>query len=138
MENDKKKTTEIKTQKEEGKAAEKGTGEEKPQKSRKKELPDIKPGMTVRVHQKIKEMTPKGEKERIQIFEGIVLAHRGGKSPGATFTVRKISEGVGVEKIFPLHLPTITQIDVLHQAKTRRAKLYYLRNYKKKLKTTDL
>ncbi len=96
----------------------------------KKNLPDIKPGNTVVVHQKIKE----GEKERTQKFEGIVIARKGGKGLSATITVRKISEGVGVEKIFPLHSPTITKIDVLKKAKVRRSKLYYLRGYKKKLK----
>jgi len=98
----------------------------------KKDLPDIKPGNTVVVHQKIKE----GEKERTQKFEGIVLARKGGKGLSATITVRKISEGVGVEKIFPLHSPTITKIEVLKKAKVRRAKLYYLKGNKKKLKET--
>jgi len=98
----------------------------------KKDLPDIKPGNTVVVHQKIKE----GKKERIQKFEGIVIARKGGTGLSATITVRKISEGVGVEKIFPLHSPTITKIEVLKKAKVRRSKLYYLRGYKKKLKET--
>jgi len=96
----------------------------------KKDLPDIRPGNTVVVHQKIKE----GEKERTQKFEGMVLARKGGKGLSATITVRKISEGVGVEKIFPLHSPIITKIEVLKKAKVRRSKLYYLRGYKKKLK----
>lgn len=97
-------------------------------------LPVIKPGMTVRVHQKIKEKGPKGEKERVQIFEGIVLARRHGRQPQATITVRKISEGIGVEKIFPLYSPTIVKIEPVKQARVRQAKLYYLRNYKKRLK----
>lgn len=97
-------------------------------------IPKIKPGMTIKVHQKIKEKGPKGEKERTQIFEGIVIAHRGGNQVGATITVRKISEGIGVEKIFPLFSPTIKKIEIIKKAKVRRAKLYYLRNYKKKLK----
>jgi len=96
----------------------------------KKDLADIKPGYTVIVHQKVKE----GEKERIQKFEGIVLSRHGGKGLSATITVRKISEGVGVEKIFPIHSPSITKIEVLKKARVRRAKLYYLKEYKKKLK----
>ncbi len=96
---------------------------------------EIVPGMTVRVHQKIKETNSKGEaKERIQVFEGIVLAQKHGKEAGGTFTVRKISGGVGVERIFPLHTPNISKIEVVKQARVRRAKLWYLRNFKKKLK----
>ncbi|MFA5754081.1 MAG: 50S ribosomal protein L19 [Patescibacteria group bacterium] len=97
---------------------------------------ELKPGMTVRVHQKIKELNSKGEeKERIQYFEGMIIARKHNKEKGATITVRKISEGIGVEKIFPLNLPTITKIEIKKQAEVRRAKLYYLRGqYKKKLK----
>lgn len=95
----------------------------------------IKPGQVVRVHQKIKEFNTKGEeKERIQIFEGLVIAKRGEEGPNATITVRKISNGVGVERIFPLHLPTITNIETVKQVRIRRAKLYYMRNYGKKVK----
>lgn len=84
--------------------------------------PAIKSGDTVRVHVKVRE----GEKERIQIFEGIVIGmHRGGT--GATFTVRKISFGQGVERIFPLHSPVIDRIDIVRSARVRRAKLYFLR-----------
>jgi len=99
---------------------------------------ELKPGMTVRVYQKIKELNSKGEeKERVQYFEGIIIAHKHGKEIGATITVRKISEGIGVEKIFPLNLPTITKIEIKKQAKIKRAKLYFLRSgYKKKLKET--
>ena len=98
-------------------------------------LEQIKPGATVKVHQKIKEKTAKGEdKERIQIFEGIILARKHGSEPGATITVRKISDGIGVERIFPIFSPNILKIEVSKQTKVRRAKLYYLRNYKKKLK----
>lgn len=96
---------------------------------------EIKPGMIIKVHQKIKETTAKGEeKERIQIFEGAVLARRRG--PGGTFTVRKISDGVGVEKIFPLRLPSIAKIELVRAHKVRRAKLYYLRSCEKKMKET--
>ncbi len=100
---------------------------------------DIKPGMTVRVHQRIRETNAKGEeKERIQIFEGMVLARKHGKTDGATVTVRKISGGIGVEKIFPLNSPNVVNIEPVKQAKVRRAKLYFLRNWKKKLKETVL
>ena len=97
---------------------------------------DIKPGMTIRVYQKIKELNTKGEeKERIQYFEGMVLAKKHGQEIGATITVRKISDGVGVEKIFPLNLPSITKIEIKKEARVRRAKLYFLkRAYKKRLK----
>ena len=99
-------------------------------------IPDLKPGMTIRIYQKIKELNIKGEeKERVQYFEGMIIAKKHGKETGGTITVRKVSDGVGVEKIFPLNLPTITKIETKKQAKTRRAKLYFLKdNYKKKLK----
>jgi len=87
------------------------------------DLPEIRPGDTVRVYQKIKE----GDKERVTPFEGMVLARKHGKGVIATFTVRKVVGGIGVERIFPLHSPTITKIDVLRHSKTRRAKLYYIR-----------
>ena len=86
------------------------------------DIPDFRPGDTVRVHIKIKE----GDKERIQVFEGVVIRKRKGNL-GATFTVRKISYGVGVERIFPLHSPTIEKIEVVRRGKVRRARLYYLR-----------
>jgi large subunit ribosomal protein L19 len=100
-----------------------------------KELLKFKPGMTVKVHQKIREKNTKGEeKERIQIFEGIILAHKHRKEIGNTITVRKISEGIGVEKIFPTNSPNIIKIEPVKEAKVRRAKLNYLRTNKKKLK----
>ncbi len=97
---------------------------------------DLKPGMTVRVYQKIKELNSKGEeKERIQYFEGMIIARKHNKEKGGTITVRKVSDGVGVEKIFPLNLPTITKIEIKKIAEVKRAKLYFLkRGYKKKLK----
>lgn len=95
-------------------------------KSQLKELPDIHPGDTVRIHQKIKE----GDKERIQIFEGVVIAKKHGKGISATITVRKAIEGVGVERIIPIHSPSIGKIEVVKSAKIRRSKLYYLRTAK--------
>ena len=83
----------------------------------------IKPGDTVKVHQKI---VDKG-KTRFQIFEGLVLARKHGDEPGATFTVRKVSSGIGVEKIYPLYSPLIEKIEIVKRAKVRRAKLYYIR-----------
>jgi len=101
-----------------------------------KKLPDLKPGMTVRIYQKIKELNVKGEeKERVQYFDGMIIAKKHGKEAGGTITVRKISNGVGVEKIFPLNLPTIEKIEVKKEARVRRAKLSFLKKgYKKKLK----
>jgi len=83
----------------------------------------IRAGDTVKVHQKI---VDKG-KTRIQIFEGLVLARKHGDEPGATFTVRKVSQGIGVEKIFPLYSPLIEKIEIVKRAKVRRAKLYFIR-----------
>ena len=87
------------------------------------ERPDLRPGLTVRVHVKIRE----GEKERIQVFEGVVIAIKRGGSRG-TFTVRKVSFGQGVERIFPLHSPSIERIEIGRAARVRRAKLYFLRH----------
>lgn len=94
----------------------------------KADLPDLRPGDTVRVSQKIKE----GDKERIQSFEGLVIARKHGKEMGSTVTIRKTISGVGVERIFPLHSPTIEKIEILKREKVRRAKLYYLRKLKGK------
>ncbi len=91
------------------------------------ERPRIKPGDTVRVHVRVKE----GDKERIQVFEGVVInLRRGGIR--ATFTVRKVSFGQGVERIFPLHSPNVQKVDIVRSAKVRRAKLYFLRELKGK------
>ena len=95
---------------------------------------DLKPGMTVKVHTRIMDTTAKGdEKERIQIFEGMILSVRGAGA-SKTFTVRKISDGIGVERIFPLNSPMIARVEPLKAAQVRRAKLYFLRCYKKRLK----
>ncbi len=91
------------------------------------DLPDFKPGDTVKVHVKIKE----GEKERIQAFQGVVISKRKGTS-NATFTVRKVSYGIGVERIFPLHSPLIDKIEVITRGRVRRAKIYYLRKLRGK------
>jgi len=98
-------------------------------------FPEIKSGMTVKVHQKIKEKNPKGEeKERVQIFEGMVIGRKHGKEKGSTITVRKVSDGIGVEKIYPLNSPNVVKIEIKKQAKVRRAKLGYLKTYKKRLR----
>ena len=86
---------------------------------------DVRPGDTVRVFQKIEE--EKG-KYRIQTFEGLVLARKHGTEAGATFTVRKVSSGVGVEKIYPLYSPMIDKVEVVKRARVRRAKLYFIRD----------
>src|SRR5512135_891252 len=88
----------------------------------KKDIPEFKPGDILNVHVKVKE----GDKERIQEFQGIVIARRG-SGMNATFTVRKISDGVGVERIFPLHSPRIAKIERVKEGRARRAKLYYVR-----------
>jgi large subunit ribosomal protein L19 len=89
----------------------------------KDQTPEFNPGDTVRVHMRVVE----GEKSRIQIFEGNVIGRRGSAGLRATFTVRKVSGGVGVERVFPLHSPNVQQIEVIRQGQVRRAKLYYLR-----------
>src|SRR5213596_3778247 len=97
------------------------------EKSQLADRPAMKSGDTVKVHVKVRE----GDKERVQVFEGIVIGlHRGGLR--ASFTVRKVSFGQGVERIFPLHSPTIHKVEVVRSAKVRRAKLYFLRDLKGK------
>lgn len=91
------------------------------------DLPEFRPGDTVRVHVRIQE----GNRERIQVFEGVVIKRRGG-GISETFTVRKISYGVGVERTFPVHTPKIAKLEVVRRGKVRRAKLYYLRNLRGK------
>lgn len=95
-------------------------------------MEDIKPGMTVQVHQRIKETNSKGEeKTRVQIFEGMILSMRG-IGISKTMTIRKVASGVGVEKIFPMNLPSIEKIVPIKQAIVRKSKLYYLREKRKK------
>jgi large subunit ribosomal protein L19 len=91
------------------------------------DMPDFKAGDTVKVYVRIKE----GEKERLQVFEGVVLRRRGA-DVGGTFTVRKISYGVGVERIFPLHSPIIDRVEVITRGKVRRSRIYYLRKLRGK------
>ena len=91
------------------------------------DLPNFNAGDTVKVHVKIKE----GEKERIQAFQGVVISKRKGSS-NATFTVRKVSYGIGVERIFPMHSPIISKIEVITRGRVRRAKIYYLRKLRGK------
>jgi large subunit ribosomal protein L19 len=91
------------------------------------DIPDFGPGDTLRVNVRVRE----GDKERIQVFEGVCIARKGGHI-NETFTVRKISNGVGVERVFPLHSPIVEKIDVVRRGKVRRAKLYYLRNLRGK------
>ena len=94
----------------------------------KTDLPDIRPGDTITIHQKVQEK----DKERIQVFEGQVLCRKHGKEMGSTITVRKVVSGIGVEKILALHSPIIEKIEIIKRGKARRAKLYYLREAKGK------
>jgi large subunit ribosomal protein L19 len=93
-----------------------------------KNLPDMRPGDTVKIYQKIKEK----DKERIQVFEGQVIAKKHGKGISSMITVRKVISGTGVEKIFPIHSPVIDKVEIVKKGKAKRAKLYYLRTAKGK------
>ena len=90
----------------------------------KSNIPDLQAGDIVKVYQKVKEQ----EKERIQVFEGVLLAKKHGKGVSGTITVRKISQGVGVERVFPLHSPLVEKVEVVRKTKVRQGKLYYLRS----------
>lgn len=96
-----------------------------------KDVPEFRPGDTLRVHVRLKEGEGEKEKERIQPFEGIVIK-RTGRLLSETFTLRRVSFGIGIERIFPLHSPMISEIEVVHRGKVRRSKLYYLRSRKGK------
>ena len=98
-------------------------------------FPEAQPGVVVKVHQEITEINPKGEeKKRIQVFEGTVIARKHGKGINATITVRKISDGIAVEKIYPLHSPNVKKIEPVKKFKVRQAKLGYLRGKHKRLR----
>lgn len=102
---------------------------------------ELKAGMVVKVHQKIKETNTKGEeKERIQIFEGIIISVRHGSEIGATITVRKISDGIGVERIFPIAAPVVVKIEIMKTFEVRRANVSYLRDkdFKRKMKEVKI
>ncbi|MBU3923104.1 50S ribosomal protein L19 [Patescibacteria group bacterium] len=106
----------------------------------KKDAPDIRPGDVVRVYVKLPEKTKRGA-EKIQVFEGLVIARKHGKGINSTFTVRKISDGVGVERIFPIHCPSINKLEIVKRSKVRRSKLYYMRDRsgkKARMKTKEL
>ena len=109
---------------------------EKIEAEQKRDLVEFRPGDTLKVHVRIKE----GEKERIQIFQGVCIKTRHGSSK-KTFTVRKMSGGIGVERVFPLYSPIVEKIEITHRGRVRRSKLYYLRNLsgkKARLKDRDL
>lgn len=93
------------------------------QKSLKKDLPELRSGATLRVHQKIRE----GDKERVQIFEGVLIKIAGNSPFNKMITVRKVIDGIGVEKIYPVNSPNVAKIEIVKRSKVRRAKLYYLR-----------
>lgn len=107
---------------------------EKEEKKKHDDRDIVRAGQVVHVHESIIDTTPKGEeRKRIQVFKGMVLARKHGKEPGASITVRKVSDKVGVEKIFPLYSPLIDRVVIDKKFKTRRAKLYFLRDSKKRL-----
>jgi len=95
------------------------------------DVPEFRPGDTVRVHVRLREAEGEKEKERIQAFEGVVISRRG-RLASAMFTVRRVSFGIGVERIFPIHSPMIAQIEVVRRGRVRRSKLYYLRELRGK------
>ncbi|OHA05213.1 MAG: 50S ribosomal protein L19 [Candidatus Sungbacteria bacterium RIFCSPLOWO2_01_FULL_47_10] len=104
-----------------------------------KQLPEIRPGDTVKIFQRLKE----GDKARIQPFEGMIIAIKHGRGISGTITIRKVTQGIGVEKVIPIHSPTVEKIQVLKHAKTRRAKLYYIRTkaareVRRKMKPTEV
>ena len=106
----------------------------------KKQAPDIRSGDVVRVHVKLPEKTKRGG-EKIQVFEGLTIARKHGKGINSTFTVRKISDGIGIERIFPIHCPSISKIEIVKRSKVRRSKLYYMRERagkKARMKTKEL
>lgn len=104
-------------------------------KSKRDDRDQVRPGMVVSVHERIVDTTPKGEERtRIQIFKGMVLARKHGHEPGATITVKKQSDLVGVEKIFPIYSPLVERIVIEKRFKVRRSKLYFLRDSKKRLR----
>jgi len=96
-----------------------------------KDLPEFRAGDTIRVNVRLKEGEGEKEKERLQAFEGVVISKKG-RASSATFTVRRVSFGIGIERIFPLHSPSISSIEVVGKGKVRRARLYYLRDLKSK------
>lgn len=96
-----------------------------------RDLPEFRAGDTIRVNVRLKEGEGEKEKERLQAFEGVVISRKG-RASSATFTVRRVSFGVGIERIFPLHSPSISSIEVVGKGKVRRARLYYLRDLKGK------
>lgn len=101
----------------------------------KTDLPDVRPGDIIRVQQKIKEGgkdLPAGRQGKIQVFEGLVIAKKHGKGVSSTITVRRVLQGIGVERIFPIHSPVIAKIEIVKKGKVRRSKLYYLRTAKGK------
>jgi large subunit ribosomal protein L19 len=125
---------EVKESATEEKKVDEETKTEMPYKAKLEGFSDLKPGMTVRVHERIKDVSPKGEeRERIQVFEGMILWL---KSSGMarTMTVRKSSKGFAVEKIYPINSPVVAKVELVKQAKVRRAKLGYLKNLKKRFK----
>ena len=104
-----------------------------------RQIPEIKTGDTVKIYQKLKE----GDKMRVQPFEGIIIAKKHGAGISGTITVRKVSAGIGIERVFPIHSPTIDKIEILKHAKVRRAKLYYIREkaakeIRRKMKPTEV